>query len=357
MGRKRWTIRLEDVPHSVEIDDGYWSGKRTIRVDGEPVVHERKFFRLWPFDTPFKLAEHVCAIRTSTNGITYSYDLIVDGRSQTTGAIAGPMAPLPKWTWLFIIACGALIGVGGMLGAIIGVLGAIGCQRIARDRDIGALLRPVLCGMVTALAWGTHAVVSVALISGVSLFSHGTATSFTPIPLSSLHGSGQVYFVPLGQFPATTLTALTEYYQTKYGLGITVLPAVAIPSAARDARRNQLIAEKATALMQASYPDLTHDPSAILIGLTTDDMFIQQYDWRFAFSYRESGRFAVVATARMRLGVSSDNEALWETRLRKMVTKNIGVLYYHLSLSHNPHSVLYDNVGGLQELDAMGENF
>jgi hypothetical protein len=43
--------------------------------------------------------------------------------------------------------------------------------------------------------------------------------------------------------------------------------------------------------------------------------------------------------------------------LRKMVTKNIGVLYYHLPQSNNPQSVLYQNVGGISELDYMGEEF
>jgi predicted Zn-dependent protease len=357
VGRKRWTVDLEDAVHTVEFSDGYWTGKRTIQVDGLPIVQERKFLRLQPFDTPFNLVGHNCAIRTSTNGFTYSYDLIVDGRSLATGSVARPPSPIPKWTWLFIIACGALIGVGGLIGGLIGGLGAIGCGRIARDRELGPILRPVLCGMVTTLAWGSYAVLSVLLLSGGTLLGFGAASSFTPVPVTSLHGSGHVYFVPLGRFPAATLDALTGYYRDKYGLSITVLSPVAIPSGARDAGRDQLIAEDAITLMQTNYPELTRDTSAILIGLTTDDMFIRHYNWKFAFSYREDSRFTVVATSRMRIGVSFDNEALWEDRLRKMVTKDIGVLYFHLPLSDNPHSVLYNNVGGLEELDTMGEDF
>jgi hypothetical protein len=40
-----------------------------------------------------------------------------------------------------------------------------------------------------------------------------------------------------------------------------------------------------------------------------------------------------------------------------MLSKNIGVLYYHLPLSDNCSSVMYGKVGGPQELDFMGEDF
>jgi hypothetical protein len=45
------------------------------------------------------------------------------------------------------------------------------------------------------------------------------------------------------------------------------------------------------------------------------------------------------------------------SRIRKIVTKNVGVLYYKLGPSDNPRSVLYRNIGGLRELDNMSEDF
>jgi hypothetical protein len=44
-------------------------------------------------------------------------------------------------------------------------------------------------------------------------------------------------------------------------------------------------------------------------------------------------------------------------RLRKMVGKNIGVLYFGLPLSNDPRSLLYANIGGPQELDVMSGIF
>jgi hypothetical protein len=40
-----------------------------------------------------------------------------------------------------------------------------------------------------------------------------------------------------------------------------------------------------------------------------------------------------------------------------MVKKDIGILYYGLSQSHNPKSVLYNGILGIQELDAVGDDF
>jgi hypothetical protein len=46
-----------------------------------------------------------------------------------------------------------------------------------------------------------------------------------------------------------------------------------------------------------------------------------------------------------------------ETRVRKMVTKDIAILYYGKPQSNDPHSVLYNQIGGIEELDQVGEDF
>jgi hypothetical protein len=50
-------------------------------------------------------------------------------------------------------------------------------------------------------------------------------------------------------------------------------------------------------------------------------------------------------------------EATLEKRLRKTVTKDIGVLYYSMSPNNNPQSVLYSGILGIQELDHVTEDF
>jgi len=96
-----------------------------------------------------------------------------------------------------------------------------------------------------------------------------------------------------------------------------------------------------------------------VIGLTNDDLFIRHEDDQYAFCYRMLARFAVVSSARMdptNLGGSAD-ELLTESRMRKMLLKNIGILYYRLPVNHDPKSVLYEDVEELADLDKMGEDF
>jgi hypothetical protein len=40
-----------------------------------------------------------------------------------------------------------------------------------------------------------------------------------------------------------------------------------------------------------------------------------------------------------------------------MVAKNIGIMYFGLPISQDPMSVLYGQIGGVEELDRMTEYF
>ena len=98
----------------------------------------------------------------------------------------------------------------------------------------------------------------------------------------------------------------------------------------------------------------------IAIALTTRDMFNSEVNWRYVFSYRRNNRIAVVSPARMErgcMGVFAADEERIMARLRKMVGKNIGIMYFGLDASNDPISMLYANIGGPQELDAMSELF
>lgn len=197
----------------------------------------------------------------------------------------------------------------------------------------------------------------VLILSGLLLFTGCGPREYVPIDKQKLRGSGKIYFVPLGDFPSDAVAKLVVHYRDKYGLTIETLPAVPLDPVAINANRDQLIAEEAVALMKDANLELVNDPKAILIGLTNVDMYIAKYDWQFTFSWRQEGRYAVVSGARMNLGSPAPQADKVESRLRKMVTKNIGILYYRLPQSDDRRSVLYKSVGGISELDQMGEEF
>jgi tetratricopeptide (TPR) repeat protein len=187
------------------------------------------------------------------------------------------------------------------------------------------------------------------------------AASFEDFALSQDRESGKekLYLIPLNDFSTGSLNRLVNYYKEKNGIDVITTQPLPLRLAAIDKRRQQLVAEDVIELIKRTHPKLVEDRNAILIGLTDEDMYIRKKNWEYAFSYRTQGRFAVVSSARMdpvNLGNPADNDLL-DRRMRKMVLKNIGILYYQLPSNHNPKSVLCNDVMGVEDLDRMGEDF
>jgi predicted Zn-dependent protease len=183
---------------------------------------------------------------------------------------------------------------------------------------------------------------------------------FVPRDPHLLRGEGRLYLVGLGDFfPRSLLEKLAAHYKDKYGLTIEILPPIRLEPSAIDAARDQLVAERAVDLLKKGFrPRRAADEKSILIALTQKDMYIRHVpQWGWAFSYRDGEACAVVSVARMTLGLTSADSDRFETRIRKMLSKNIGTLYYRLPVSSHPQSVLYSGVGGIEELDYMGEDF
>jgi len=199
------------------------------------------------------------------------------------------------------------------------------------------------------------ALVVVWRVSKSSVQSSNAAAPLVP----AMDGS-RVYFVPIGSFPADELDPLVEYYRQKYSLEVTVVRSVRLEDSARDPARQQFVAEKLISTVRAGLPKIGKDPKAILIGFTSEDMFTTSQNWQFTPGWRDARtRTAVVSTARLHL--PSDDQAfaadIASTRLRKIVTKDIGIMYYGLTLSADPKSVLYKQIAGVEQLDQAGEEF
>lgn len=199
-----------------------------------------------------------------------------------------------------------------------------------------------------------------------------------------LRGKGKLLFTPLSDFPSDLLKGLVGYYENKYGWKIETTPPIPLDSSVADLARRQLIAEEIIALMKRTRRDLADDPETILIGFTVYDTYIRgEPNWRWAFSLREEGRFAMISTARMdpkvfpsysgppvlqilkaildqRYGIplrDGPDSVVLQRRLRKMVSKTIGILYLGLAQSQDRRSVMYGPILGLDDLESMGENF
>ena len=164
-----------------------------------------------------------------------------------------------------------------------------------------------------------------------------------------------VYFAPLGDFPKEKVEALVTHYRAKYDLTIEVLAPIAVSPDALNTERDQLGADRLLAAIQASDIAVA-DPEAVIIGLTDQDMYIEDLTWRYAYAARSnSAQHAVISTARF--NAYRADEAMQMLRLRKMITKNLGFLYYGLGSSQDPGSVMYGQIMGPDDLDAVSEDY
>jgi predicted Zn-dependent protease len=202
------------------------------------------------------------------------------------------------------------------------------------------------------------------LVAAIAIWGATSRVSSSPVSASGLlapkiEGS-KIYFVTIGDFPNDELETLAKYYRQKYNLEIAILKSIPVDPSTRDDSRRQLMAENLASGLRNSVPEFANDPKAILIGFTSEDIYPTSKGWQFAFGWRlGSSRTAVVSTARMGLiyaGMPLDLH-LSDTRLRKIVTKDIGILYYGLPQSQDPKSVLYSQIMGIEELDQVGEDF
>jgi predicted Zn-dependent protease len=150
------------------------------------------------------------------------------------------------------------------------------------------------------------------------------------------------------------LEYLRRYYQEQLGLTVELLPELVTDRAAWTPDRRQWSAEGLANQVRQS---IAND-DAVVIGVTGEDIYLRSANWRFAFGWRADNRVAIVSYARMdpRFFSQPDNPDLLRRRLRHMVTKDLGLMLFGLEASPDPASPMYRDIGGIEELDAMGED-
>ena len=185
------------------------------------------------------------------------------------------------------------------------------------------------------------------------------ATKPAPALPEELRGRGAVYLVPLGTIKSIAVPALIEDVRRRYGTALQVLLPVSPSEWARNAARKQFVAEDLVTVMKLAYPKLAADPEAVLIGLTDEDMYISGIRWHYAFSYREEERFAIISSAHLSEGEDEKpvSREVLHKRIRRMLLRDIGVLYYRLQLSNDYNSVLYEDIEDASELDDLGDGY
>ena len=103
MAKMTWIITLDGCEHTIELEHKQLSGKRHIRVDGALHEEGKVVFDIGSTHE-IPIDGHTCTILIRTNGLTYNYDLLVDGVSEKTGQEVAIDEPMPGWLlWLIVI--------------------------------------------------------------------------------------------------------------------------------------------------------------------------------------------------------------------------------------------------------------
>jgi predicted Zn-dependent protease len=195
---------------------------------------------------------------------------------------------------------------------------------------------------------------SLAIVLAIGGLAAESSAQSTPKP--------ELYLIGVGDVPVEMLDAFVAHFQTKFGMSIQTLAPLGFDRLTFDAERSQMVADRLIQAVRYRHPTLVKNPRTRVIAITSYDMYMEAMrdKWAFTFSLRSGDRrLAVVSYARMdpaKLG-GAPNDALLRSRLRKMITKNIGIMYFGLPASDNPKSALFRNVLGVDDLDRMTEEF
>lgn len=154
MASKDWKFTLEDGEHNVHLEHTWFSGKRKILLDGKPIVQESKFFDFGN-EYPFRIGGHQGLVTIRTNGLSFAYDVAIDGKSITTGKPVARVNAIPGWAWSFIVVCVLIpiVSLGGVVPMLIGFMGAYGCAQVSRDGSKDHNTRLLTCAGITVLCW------------------------------------------------------------------------------------------------------------------------------------------------------------------------------------------------------------
>jgi predicted Zn-dependent protease len=165
-----------------------------------------------------------------------------------------------------------------------------------------------------------------------------------------------VYLVSVGLAEDDSILWAPAFYKAKLGIDVKLLPAIDLDPKFMDSERKQLNSDKCVEFLAAKYPDLARDPATILVTITSADMYISDLGWSYAENMRRDGRYAVISSARLHpfMLLGRWNPEWLTSRLQKLVTKNLLMLYFDLPMSLDYTSALSGGVLSGYEIDQMG---
>lgn len=151
MKSKTWEIHSNGTDYVVSVEKHSFSGKHRIFLNGEQQYYRTNFsqkligLQQW-MDIPGK---NVYVVFRGNN-----ISCAVDGYYLDNNKEFKLISKVPKWSWIFIIACLAIpvSTLGGAVPTVIGVFGAMGSTKASVATNEGSVNFGLALG-VTAVTW------------------------------------------------------------------------------------------------------------------------------------------------------------------------------------------------------------
>ena len=171
----------------------------------------------------------------------------------------------------------------------------------------------------------------------------------------------RVCLVPQGRVDPDLVLHLADYYRERYDITVLIAPPREIREDFVDEDRGQVSTDDLLLDLLISSGGSFADADAAYIGVTAVDVYRETGTNAWVFGARKTAttgeRYGVISTFRMKpefWGEPADDE-LFRTRVRKMASKYVGMLYFELPESDDPASPLFSGIWGLPALDALSE--
>ena len=175
---------------------------------------------------------------------------------------------------------------------------------------------------------------------------HASVDRDRPVLPSELTGNGRIYLLQLGTHKQPyEASQFAVWLHEKYSLDVQVLSPTWLDATDYDPSRKMYVAERILAQIKREHAGLAADPKAFLIGFTDAAMYEAAESYDRLFSVRGHLRSAIISSDGMDEpspdGTNQDSASLLRDRLRRILLKDVAVLFWHLPTNNNPQSILH----------------
>ncbi len=171
--------------------------------------------------------------------------------------------------------------------------------------------------------------------------------------------NADVYFVPIGNMSDKYKLELLTHFEKTFPLKFSFTPYLKLRKGMLDPKTRQVFSDKILQYLDKDFGSYSDNKKAIYIAVTHVDMRTsKEYETATVTNHKDN-RFAVVANRRM-MPELKDSVLLINidtvlANTRKMISRNIGILYYNKPFNNDPKSVLYGKINSVQVIENMQE--